>query len=58
MASDPLWPAVGFERFDFPSTTEIARFDQELGNELAPFAAVLLRTESAASSNHQPPSLT
>lgn len=29
---------------------EIARFDQELGAEIAPFAAVLLRSESAASS--------
>lgn len=29
---------------------EIARFDTELGGEIAPFAAVLLRTESAASS--------
>jgi Fic family protein len=93
MSSDPVWPAVNFERYDWmptsstmsrrararhngpydaavsPSiaeldvvlppalvteaeeaTAEIARFDQELGNELAPFAAVLLRTESAASS--------
>ena len=29
---------------------EIARFDAELGHEIAPFAAVLLRSESAASS--------
>ncbi len=29
---------------------EIARFDVELGDEIAPFASVLLRTESAASS--------
>ncbi|CAM4249565.1 Adenosine monophosphate-protein transferase SoFic [Mycobacterium basiliense] len=29
---------------------EIARFDAELGGEIAPFAAVLLRSESAASS--------
>ena len=29
---------------------EIARFDAELGQEIAPFSAVLLRTESAASS--------
>ncbi|PJE23022.1 MAG: cell filamentation protein Fic [Mycobacterium sp.] len=29
---------------------EIARFDTELGGEIAPFASVLLRTESAASS--------
>ncbi|BBY20771.1 hypothetical protein [Mycobacterium stomatepiae] len=28
----------------------IARFDTELGGEIAPFASVLLRTESAASS--------
>ncbi len=30
---------------------EIARFDAELGHEVAPFSSVLLRTESAASSN-------
>ncbi|MGV0633880.1 Fic family protein [Mycolicibacillus trivialis] len=30
---------------------EIARFDSELGDEIVPFAAVLLRSESAASSN-------
>ena len=33
------------------AATEIARFDAELGNEIAPFAAILLRSESAASSN-------
>ena len=32
------------------ATNEIARFDTELGAEIAPFAAVLLRSESAASS--------
>lgn len=32
------------------ASTEVARFDAELGAELAPFGAVLLRTESAASS--------
>jgi Fic family protein len=32
------------------AAVEVARFDAELGGELAPFAAVLLRTESAASS--------
>jgi Fic family protein len=32
------------------AAAEIARFDAELGRDLAPFAAVLLRTESAASS--------
>ncbi len=32
------------------ATTEIARFDAESGEEIAPFAAILLRSESAASS--------
>jgi len=32
------------------ASQEIARFDAELGAEIAPFASVLLRTESAASS--------
>jgi Fic family protein len=32
------------------AATEVARFDAELGHEIAPFAAVLLRSESAASS--------
>lgn len=32
------------------AAAEIARFDAELGTEIAPFAAVLLRSESAASS--------
>jgi Fic family protein len=32
------------------AAAEITRFDEELGNELAPFAALLLRSESAASS--------
>jgi Fic family protein len=32
------------------ATREIARFDAQLGNEVAPFAAVLLRSESASSS--------
>lgn len=32
------------------AATEIARFDSSLGGEIAPFAAVLLRSESAASS--------
>ena len=32
------------------ATTEIARFDAELGGEIASFSAVLLRTESTASS--------
>ena len=33
------------------ASNEIARFDAELGDEIAPFSAVLLRSESAASSN-------
>lgn len=32
------------------ASREIARFDAELGSEIAPFASVLLRSESAASS--------
>jgi Fic family protein len=32
------------------ATAEIARFDAEMGTDVAPFSAVLLRTESAASS--------
>ncbi|MCU1357890.1 MAG: hypothetical protein JWM89_3308 [Acidimicrobiales bacterium] len=32
------------------ASVEIARFDAELGSELAPFSALLLRSESAASS--------
>lgn len=32
------------------AAAEIARFDSELGTEIAPFSAVLLRSESAASS--------
>lgn len=32
------------------AAAEIVRFDSEVGHEIAPFAAVLLRTESAASS--------
>lgn len=33
------------------ASNEITRFDAELGDEVAPFAAVLLRSESTASSN-------
>src|SRR5665811_31073 len=33
------------------AATEIARFDAELGGEIAPFSAILLRSESTASSN-------
>lgn len=40
--------ALGAEAED--AAAAIARFDAELGREIAPFGAVLLRTESAASS--------
>ncbi len=43
-----LPPVVRAEAED--AANEIARFDAELGDEIAPFASVLLRTESAASS--------
>jgi len=52
-------PPIAGAGADLPSETaavvddaaaEIARFDAELGREIAPFAAVLLRSESAASS--------
>lgn len=33
------------------ASNEITRFDAEFGDEIAPFSAVLLRSESAASSN-------
>jgi len=33
------------------AATEIVRFDAELGGEIAPFSAILLRSESTASSN-------
>lgn len=33
------------------ASREVARFDAELGHDIAPFASVLLRSESAASSN-------
>ena len=32
------------------AASEVARFDAEMGGEIAPFSAVLLRSESAASS--------
>ena len=43
-----LDPEIGAAAAD--AAAEIARFDTELGHEIAPFAAVLLRSESAASS--------
>jgi Fic family protein len=55
-----ITPAIAKLAIDLPSgalaladeaSTDIARFDAELGNEVAPFAAILLRSESASSSN-------
>jgi len=52
-------PEIAARRLTVPPETaaeaedaaaEVARFDAELGHEIAPFAAVLLRSESAASS--------
>jgi Fic family protein len=52
-------PAIADLTVDLPSrtlaladeaSTEITRFDAELGSEVAPFAAILLRSESASSS--------
>lgn len=52
-------PLIATTALDLPAATaaaaedaavEIARFDAEMGAEIAPFQAVLLRTESAASS--------
>lgn len=46
---DPVMPAATSALAD-EATTELVRFDAEMGSEIAPFAAILLRTESAASS--------
>jgi fido (protein-threonine AMPylation protein) len=52
-------PIAGVDRIELPleveglvadASAEIARFDAEVGADLAPFSAVLLRSESAASS--------
>lgn len=48
VAQVPLPHEVATEAAD--AAAEVARFDAELGGEIAPFAAVLLRTESVASS--------
>lgn len=54
-----LLPEIAHARLDLPPETvtastdaaqEVARFDAELGGEIASFSAVLLRSESAASS--------
>jgi Fic family protein len=44
----PLTPAT--RTLVTEAATEIARFDQEVGADLAPFSSILLRTESVASS--------
>lgn len=46
---DPVLPAATSALAD-EATAELARFDAEIGSEIAPFAAILLRSESAASS--------
>ena len=46
---DPRLPTPTAALLD-EASIEIARFDAEMGGEIAPFAAVLLRTESASSS--------
>lgn len=44
------WPSPDTTALLGEASIEIARFDAELGGEIAPFAAVLLRTESSSSS--------
>jgi Fic family protein len=46
---EPVLPAATSALAD-EATAELVRFDAEMGSEIAPFAAILLRTESAASS--------
>lgn len=46
---DPALPAAVLALAD-KATAELARFDAEMGSEIAPFGAILLRSESAASS--------
>lgn len=46
---DPVFPAATAALAD-EATAELARFDAEMGAEIAPFGAILLRSESAASS--------
>ena len=46
---NPVMPAAASALAD-EATAELARFDAEIGSEVAPFAAILLRSESAASS--------
>lgn len=46
---DPVMSAATAALVD-EATAELARFDAEMGSEIAPFGAILLRSESAASS--------
>ena len=46
---DPVLPTATLALVD-EATAELARFDAEMGAEIAPFGAILLRSESAASS--------
>lgn len=48
IADVPLTPAT--RSLVTEAAIEIARFDQEVGSDLAPFSAILLRTESVSSS--------
>ncbi len=46
---DPFLPAATAALAD-EATAELARFDAEMGSDIAPFGAILLRSEAAASS--------
>ncbi len=46
---DPFLPAATAALVD-EATAELARFDAEMGSDIAPFGAILLRSEAAASS--------
>ncbi len=50
IADEVLTLPAGVVAFTDDASQEIARFDAEMGGEIAPFGAVLLRSESAASS--------
>jgi Fic family protein len=50
IAQLPVSLPPGVVALSSEAASEVARFDAEIGGEIAPFAAVLLRSESAASS--------
>ncbi len=50
IAAQPLVLPPDIMTLSEEAATEVARFDAELGNEVAPFASVLLRSESESSS--------